>query len=704
MLRWNVSGLPEATALHWSVVGYANGTRDCPGAPSGTVHWSGPGALLELELSFGRGFFEVSFAEVAQSFGVVSLPLFAARHPEGRDGSFSVDAALTQASGVGYRPDFAAYRSQLIEALGRLGLAAARERGCTGSTMAADGTMSEWPTLNVDVREEWAAAGVGVVDLCYETANITEWSGVEPGASIVKNLSAFALKWHAIAHTYPARRAWTDNRFSFVELFNEVDSDASAGTGDQYMAAAQAVTYGLRGSGVKLLCGVVTDSVHDGWRDAAADNGLLDGVCDGFSFHSYRAPSEEEKLVATFRNWLASRGSPSFSLMVTEAGTQSDDWQSSSGQKCSAAEPQCAGETPGGWFCYNDACVGKMRPQYGEDLIYAWDIVAKAVEHKAVGTQASFAFVLFYYAEATGSFSMTGRDGTALRSLAALAQAISVLSGATYVGDLPNQGWRVFNTTSDGLVAVISQSSMRPTGLNATTANPVWSWYYPVRKLEGIDGRVMNVHCGPSGCQYENEDGLLYAYLGDDAIHVLQRHTVAAQLSALARPQQPPVQQSAAAEPALAFVLRYEWDENQVEILSGTTVGIGSAWGFRARPANTLNLTALSFTVSIHSLCADTSAPAADVVMKLQVGDGAKKNPVRRSSLAPMEASNATWLLDLSEHADGPAAVVRLQVSAEDEAGAALARPLKLAMHLGEWGCSPAGRESVAPKVGSVCV
>ena len=59
------------------------------------------------------------------------------------------------------------------------------------------------------------------------------------------------------------------------------------------------------------------------------------------------------------------------------------------------------------------------------------------------------------------------------------------------------------------------------------------SWYYPVRRLEGMDGRFMNVHCSPdSGCQYENDDGLLYAYLSDDAIHALQRHTVAAQLTA----------------------------------------------------------------------------------------------------------------------------------------------------------------------------
>lgn len=133
---------------------------------------------------------------------------------------------------------------------------------------------------------------------------------------------------------------------------------------------------------MKLLCGVVTDSVHDGWRDAAANNGLLE-VCDGFSFHSYRAPEEEERLAASFRNWLASRGAPTFPLLVTEAGTQYDDWKSSSGQKCSTAAPHCDGDTPGSYFCYDGSCVGKMRPGHAEDVIYAWDLVAKAIEHKA---------------------------------------------------------------------------------------------------------------------------------------------------------------------------------------------------------------------------------------------------------------------------------------------------------------------------------
>ena len=60
----------------------------------------------------------------------------------------------------------------------------------------------------------------------------------------------------------------------------------------------------------------------------------------------------------------------------------------------------------------------------------------------------------------------------------------------SYVGDLPNSGWRVFNTTHDGLVAIVT--SGRPV---QPLPNPMWSWYFPVRKLEGADGRAMSVHC-----------------------------------------------------------------------------------------------------------------------------------------------------------------------------------------------------------------
>ena len=54
------------------------------------------------------------------------------------------------------------------------------------------------------------------------------------------------------------------------------------------MASVQAAAYGLAAGGdttTKLLCGVVTDSAQEGWRQGMADNGLF-SVCDAVSFHS----------------------------------------------------------------------------------------------------------------------------------------------------------------------------------------------------------------------------------------------------------------------------------------------------------------------------------------------------------------------------------------------------------------------------------
>ena len=103
---------------------------------------------------------------------------------------------------------------------------------------------------------------------------------------------------------------------------------------------------------------------------------------------------------------------------------------------------------------------------------------------------------------------MTGRDGTALRSLAAVAQASAVLSGADYVGDLDYfmQGscylrsaescvaqtgnhWRVFNTSHAGLVAVLS--SGLPSADNPLAA--IETWWLPVRRAEGIDGSPASI-------------------------------------------------------------------------------------------------------------------------------------------------------------------------------------------------------------------
>jgi hypothetical protein len=119
----NTANATAPVALRYSIAGYSGSTRDLWFPPTGTVQWAGGVSLLEMTFAkgFPQGFYTVSFPDLNQSFGVVCLLDFATRHPEGRDAAFSIDAAMTEATGVGYRPDFDAFRGQLISSLGRFG-------------------------------------------------------------------------------------------------------------------------------------------------------------------------------------------------------------------------------------------------------------------------------------------------------------------------------------------------------------------------------------------------------------------------------------------------------------------------------------------------------------------------------------------------------------------------------------------------------
>lgn len=108
--------------------------------------------------------------------------------------------------------------------------------------------------------------------------------------------------------------------------------------------------------------------------------------------------------------------------------------------------------------CINGGCTGSYRPSDLRDRIFAFEIVNKAISYKTYGVSRSFAFLLWYYNEASGNFGLTGRDGTPVRALAALGQAINVLGNAEYAGSLPWGNWQsasVFRQPDGQLVAVI---------------------------------------------------------------------------------------------------------------------------------------------------------------------------------------------------------------------------------------------------------
>ncbi len=95
------------------------------------------------------------------------------------------------------------------------------------------------------------------------------------------------------------------------------------------------------------------------------------------------------------------------------------------------------------------------RPPFDQDALSACEISAMGVEAMAGGVARIFPFVYVYYEEGAKNFGMMGREATPLRSMAAYAQAIRVLSGKQYLGDVQSLGApvklaRVFGTDPAG--------------------------------------------------------------------------------------------------------------------------------------------------------------------------------------------------------------------------------------------------------------
>lgn len=337
--------------------------------------------------------------------------------------------------------------TQIISVLSRLGIASVREWGVgsDGGVFTPEGNLT-FNSVAMQIRKELAAAHIGIVDLQLgpEAWMDVSWGGQQ----FARNLSAYSWKWKTQAEL------WTNAggvKRDYIELYNELDIHSFAGSADQYMATVQAAAYGLAQGGdttTKLLCGVVTDSVHSGWRQGMADNGLF-SVCDALSFHSYdHSPlnwqgddHSDLEIVGQWRGFLAANGNVGMPLMCTEAGTQQFTWNSvnTSMSPCweSGGNTSCGTDAWGVQLtCINGGCTGTYRPSDLRDRIFAYEVVNKAIMYKMYGLSRSFAFLLYYYNEAHGNFGLTGRDGTPVRALAAIGQAINVLANADYVGSL----------------------------------------------------------------------------------------------------------------------------------------------------------------------------------------------------------------------------------------------------------------------------
>ena len=642
-----------------------------------------------------------------------------------------------------WRPEFTQWRKQIVGVLARLGVASVREWGVgsDGGVFLENGTLAFKPVA-LEIRAELSAAKIGIVDL---ELGPEAWMGLLH--QFARNLSAYAWKWQTQAQLWP--KASDGIQRDYIELYNELDIHSGVGAADQYMSSVQAAAYGLAQGGdttTKLMCGVVTDSVHDGYRQGMLDNGLL-SLCDAVSFHSYdHSPLNWQgddhtdlELVGQWRAFLTDNGAPGMPIMCTEAGSQQFTWDSTrpnpiAGAACWENGPNSSCGTVDGvrLTCINGGCSGVYRPSDLRDRIYAFEIVNKAIVYKTAGVSRSFAFLLWYYNEASGNFGLTSRDGTPVRALAALGQAIKVLGNAEYAGALPWGNWQsadVFRQPDGQLVAVIKirrpghqntppGDNSDPTeifnsagvGYRCNSKFPncaVWAWYYPVTKLEGIDGRPLDTGrsaCDRGGCSFtDHDDGFIYAFLAPNAVHAIQKRTSVGNLAAQ-RAAEPMVPVRTKVAP-LAFVMRWHLDLKHVEVLAGVQHPdgntVGSQWGYTVTPGNA---SSFSFSLELHALDSAVTAPETTTASLVLSIDGRQEGdlPTVAVTVPRMGAVNASWVLDLTKHADATgevvlrvAALVESVESAKPEpsvgSAKAIALPLVIRLIVGQWDCFSRG-------------
>lgn len=276
-----------------------------------------------------------------------------------------------------------------------------------------------------------------------------------------------------------------------LEIWNEPDFGFGSYFPAEYVTAlTKAVSRAFAVAGVKtrVVGGVISVTrPGTGYYDTFVRNGLLKD-CDVMSFHSYVDTLMLEAEVKALREvelkWEPSRsGIP---VWITECGMP--------------------------WY-YD----GNPRALLMDDLNSAVEIVAKAVEMRALGLERYFAFAYKNYSEGKRNFGMMDAKDTPLRSMAAYCHLVRVLSHREYAGDLKGTNAlrsRVFRN-GDDLVAILytgvqSEAKEKFSGVKAEKRE-----YFtipaglPVIRAAGADGRTLTVKDN----RLSSGDGLVYLYL-----------------------------------------------------------------------------------------------------------------------------------------------------------------------------------------------
>lgn len=435
--------------------------------------------VLGFTPALSRGFYEIVLA--ADGSDATGFIVHGASAPSASDPFFAIDSAISWLT----KP---AERAELINGLPSLGIGLSRERlSWNAIHPAADRREWETPRVYDTTRRHYAASNVKILEMFHDAP---KWLGAAQGGRFPDDLIGAAASWREIA----AR--WHDT-WSALEVWNEPDIIFGGNQpADQYLPLVKTIRHTMRSAGIELpILGGAIAYLNRDYLEVAARNGLLD-ESEAFSFHYYGDPLGMEKHIAEIRTWLRAHGAEGKALWLTECGNR--------------------------WM--GDAAA---RPSLSDQSSTALAFGMNTVEAKACGIEAFFPFVYVRYNEGPKNFGMLDASGAPLRSMAAYAQALRALSGASYVGDIaaseiPSaRRIRVFERGDEDAVVVVYTGDTKPEGALVVP--------FAVVEARGIDGRALVVG---ADSRIPCVDGMAYLRVrrGDIADR-LNRDTEAARLS-----------------------------------------------------------------------------------------------------------------------------------------------------------------------------
>jgi hypothetical protein len=404
---------------------------------------------LKLDITLPQGYYEVVFPKYGESFGICSFP----PHKGNRDPFFGMGSYFT----FYVRHQF---RESLIKNLARCGISSVRE-------------VCKWDDLNPQMgkwrRQGLLKVGNQVVKRHERLRALLKKHDIK-----LLEMCGSAPKWMRLAENseYPVNlinleKSWNrwagrwETYWDCFQIWNEPNHDGHKGNVTEFSSLVKTLAWAGQQQKVKVTNGGF--SFFDGnYIEQCKLNGMMDSI-SYLSLHIYDNAELIPQILKKYRKLV-----PDKELWVTE--------------------------TSKGFY---RKTLHSKRPKLSSELVNCLDNVRNVIECKANGVSRYYPFSLISWP--TDKHQLTKRkfyaNGcldyhyTPLRYMAVYAQAVRMLSGKEYLGEIPvkDNSLESLKVFADSREAVVILTASKHSNQMAYRFKPALKKF----RIEGIDGRQL---------------------------------------------------------------------------------------------------------------------------------------------------------------------------------------------------------------------